>query len=136
MSNEDDTSPTSLAVRLALMERDRQADREDLKALRGTLAEATELLKKSTRQLPQVEVHDGTIHASCPNCQTERTVGLPPAEQQVGSFDDVIGLLDAPHREAGGKKVSECPGCRPKFEAKLKELGYGPLAPVAAPPES
>lgn len=133
MSNEDDPSPTGLAVRLALMERDSKADREDMKALRGSISDLAEQLKKAARQPPAIEFHDGAAHASCPNCQTEKTVALPSADPQIGSFDDVINLLDAPHREAGGKRVSECPGCKPKFEAKLKELGYGPLAPVAAP---
>lgn len=122
--------------KLVRLEIQAEQDRKNREETNETLREIAKRLDQATKARPVIDVHDGSIHAACPNCSTEAIAPLPVAAGPVmESFDDVVRLLDSPHREAQGKKVNECPGCKPKFEAKLKELGYGPLAPVEAPAE-
>jgi len=118
------------AVKLALLERDLNDQRTRADRLAAAVEKSNELLMKASRRPPTLEVHDGVGHVACPNCDTAADVQLPAAAPAFQTFDEVITLLDSPHREAGGKSVKDCPSCRPKFEAKLKELGYGPLAPI------
>jgi len=122
------------AVRLALLERDLKDQREQGQRLLKAVEESNSLLKRATTQPPTVELHDGSIHAACPQCGTARDVALPPMEVPQPDFDTVLSYLDAPHKEANGKGVNDCPSCAPKFRSKLEALGYVPR-PVPSPEE-
>lgn len=119
----------SQAVRLAMLERDNRELNDRIKGLTGAVESAVAGIRKATAQPPTFEPHEDQAQIGCPQCGTSRTIKLPP-NGGPQTFDDVLGLLDAPLTHAGGKTFKDCPDCKPKADAKFASLGYFPKPPA------
>ena len=126
------TDDQSQEVRLALLERDLKDQRDRSERMLKALEDQGVALRRATAAPPKVEMHEGRATASCPSCGTSTSFDVPDAGPKT--FDDVLGLLDAPLQHAGGKTFKDCPDCKPKADAKFAALGYVPK-PIAVPAE-
>jgi hypothetical protein len=109
-------------VRIRMTEAQLTEERARRAEDRKLLEDIQTKLGKLSKEPLTVEEHDGQLHVGCPNCGTSRDI-LPPARNGGGesTFDEVLSSFDVPHK--GGTNAATCPNCRPKLDAKLKELG-------------
>jgi hypothetical protein len=99
-----------------------------IEQLRLTSGEILKRLDALTRQPLRVDSHDGRADISCPTCGTHAAI---ETGVKADDFDKVVELLETKHKQSPSGKVVDCPECRPKLDAALKEMGY---ALTKAPP--
>lgn len=116
--------PDDLRTRLALLERDLTSLRESQGTTVRVLEQIQGEIRKATLRPVTLEAHDGTVHASCPNCGATGSTTAPLPRLQ--DWQDLEPLLNLPHEQ--GKDLTTCTNCAPRFKSWVESHGWT-LAP-------
>lgn len=111
--------------RLLRMEFERNQDRKDRERTDAALTELLERTRRSALKTPTLDIHDGRIKATCPNCETVAEIAAPQGAAGPSDVGELLQQLDgATHAQAPGKNWESCPDCGPKVTKWAGDHGF------------